>query len=317
VRVLVTGANGFVGRALVETLRSSDVDVICAVRGDGLKPNAGPTVSGDLCTIDDWQRRLAGVDSVIHLAARAHVTRETARDPLAVFRANNVQPTLRLFRECQTSEVRRFVFVSSIGVNGVATTDRPFRHDDVPHPTEPYAFSKWEAERGLKELSAGGVTELVILRPALVYGPHAKGNFLRLLRLVRSGCPLPFGSITAPRSVLSLTRLCSLLQLSIERAEAAGQVFLAADRETVSTRDLVVVMAKFMKRPSRLISVPPKLLSALGGMAGFGSEVKRLTSSLVVDAARTRDLLGWDTESNSNSDMQAMIDTFTGENHVA
>jgi nucleoside-diphosphate-sugar epimerase len=298
VRVLVTGANGFIGRALVERLSNSNVDVLRAGRGGGVDPNQG-------------------VDAVIHLAARAHVTRETARDPLAVFRANNVQPTLKLFGECQKYGVRRFVFVSSIGVNGIATTDRPFRHDDVPHPTEPYAVSKWEAECGLKELSAGGVTELVIVRPTLVYGPHAKGNFLRLLRLVRSGLPLPFGSITAPRSILSLTRLCNLLQLCIERVEAAGQVFLAADRETVSTRDLVVAMAELMKRPSRLISVPPALLSALGGIAGFGSEVKRLTSSLVVDASRTRGLLGWDPESNSNSDMQTMIDTFTSENHVA
>jgi nucleoside-diphosphate-sugar epimerase len=277
-----------------------------------------PTLAwGDLRASVNWQRDLANVDALVHLAARAHVTSDRARDPIGEFRAVNVQPALRLFKECQSAGVRRFVFVSSIGVNGVVTGNKPFQFDDIPNPTEPYAVSKWEAERGLQQLAEFGDTELVIVRPALVYGPRVKGNFLRLLKLIKAGWPLPFGSLTAERSILSLSALCDLLRRCIDHREAAGQVLLAADRDPVSTRDLILAIANLMNRRARLVRVAPRILKVLGRIAGLGVEVNRLTGSLIVNASRTRQLLDWDAGSSSDYDLRRMVDDFVRVNHVA
>jgi nucleoside-diphosphate-sugar epimerase len=318
-RVLVTGADGFIGRALVQSLHESDMTVVGAVRNlDAQAAVQVPTVAwGDLRATMNWQRGLAHVDALVHLAARAHVTDERARDPLGEFRAVNVQPTLRLFKECQSAGVGRFVFVSSIGVNGVTTGNKPLQFDDIPNPTEPYAISKWEAERGLRELAEFGDTELVIVRPTLVYGPRVKGNFLRLLKLIRAGWPLPFGSLTAERSILSLTALCNLLRLCIDHRDAAGQVLLAADRDPVSTRNLILAVANLMNRRARLVRVAPRILKVLGGIAGLGVEVSRLTGSLIVNSSRTRQLLNWDAGSSSDYDLRRMVDDFVRENNVA
>jgi nucleoside-diphosphate-sugar epimerase len=295
-------------------MHESGASVVAAVRQHGTPAQARlKTVCvGDLRAWQDWGAALANVDAVIHLAARAHVTAERASDPLDEFRAANVKPTINLFRACQTSGVKRFVFVSTVGVNGVATQGRPFQDGDAPNPTEPYAISKWEAEQALNGLASRGGTELVIVRPTLIYGPSAKGNFLRLMRLVDSGWPLPLGAVTATRSILSLTSFCDLLAKCIHHRSAAGQMFLAADLMPVLTRDLIVTIADLMTRSARLVRVAPWLLKRLGKLSGFGAEIDRLVASLEVDSSRTRKLLDWNGDANFERDMRRMVDEFLG-----
>jgi nucleoside-diphosphate-sugar epimerase len=310
--VLITGADGFVGRELTRSMHEAGASVVAAVRQHGTHAQAGvKTVCvGDLREWINWHATLANVDAVIHLAARAHVVAERASDPLDAFRETNVKPAINLFSACQALGVKRFIFVSTIGVNGVATQERPFQDGDVPNPTEPYAISKWEAEQTLNGLASRGGTELVIVRPSLIYGPSAKGNFLRLMRLVNSGWPLPLGAVTATRSILGLTNFCDLLAKCIDHGAAAGHIFLAADRKPILTRDLIVTIAELMKRRARLVRIAPRILTRLGHLSGFGAEIDRLTASLEVDSSRTRTLLDWNDDGNFERDMQGMVAEF-------
>jgi nucleoside-diphosphate-sugar epimerase len=309
---MVTGAEGFVGRELVAAMGQSKLPVLAVVRADTTKaPLSVETFRiGDLRQSPAWSNAMVGVDAVVHLAGRAHVTDEHAPNPIEEFRAVNVRPTLELFKSCQSAGVRRFIFVSSIGVNGIKTVGKPFDVGDEPRPTEPYAVSKWEAEQGLRAIKAKTGTDLVIVRPSLIYGPGAKGNFLRLLRLVHSGLPLPFGAVTAARSILSLASFCDLLIRCVRHPDAAGQVLLAADVEPVTTRDIVVAMSDYMSRRPRLISLSPFYLNLLGRLSGFGAEISRLSSSLEVDSSAARRILGWSANSNFQYDMKRMVDSF-------
>jgi nucleoside-diphosphate-sugar epimerase len=309
---MVTGAEGFVGRELVLAMGQSKLPVLAVVRANHRRvPVSVETFRiGDLRQTPAWSNALVGVDTVVHLAGRAHVTAERAPNPIEAFRAINVGPTLELFQSCQSAGVRRFIFVSSIGVNGIKTVGKPFDVGDEPNPTEPYAVSKWEAERGLLALNANKGTDLVIIRPSLIYGPGAKGNFLRLLRLVHSGLPLPFGAVTGARSILSLASFCDLLVRCVRHPDAAGQVFLAADAEPVTTRDIVVAMSDFMGRRPLLIAIPPFYLNMFGRLLGFGAEISRLSSSLEVDSSAASRILGWNPVSNFQYDMKRMVDSF-------
>jgi nucleoside-diphosphate-sugar epimerase len=295
-------------------MHEAGASVLAAVRQQSAhRPEGVETVCiGDLREWWGWHATLTNVDAVIHLAARAHVIAEKASDPLAAFREANVKPTANLFKACQAVGVKRFVFVSTIGVNGVATEEKPFQEGDAPNPTEPYAISKWEAEQELSALASRGATELVIVRPALVYGPGAKGNFLRLMRLVNSGWPLPLGAVTATRSILSVTNLCDLLGRCAHHTAAAGQVFVAADREPILTRDLMVTIALLMKRRARLVRIAPRLLVRIGHLSGFGAAIDRLTASLEVDSSRARKLLDWNGDGNMERDMRRMVGDFLG-----
>jgi nucleoside-diphosphate-sugar epimerase len=309
---MITGAEGFVGRELVVAMRQSELSVLAIVRADHAQvPTSVETLQvGDMRDSPDWSKALDGVDTVVHLAGRAHVIAEHARNPIEAFRAMNVAPTLKLFQACQSAGVRRFIFVSSIGVNGTKTIGKPFEVGDEPNPSEPYAVSKWEAEQGLRGLKADRGTDLVIVRPSLIYGPGAKGNFLRLLRLVHSGLPLPFGAVTAARSILSLAGFCDLLIRCVRCQDAAGQVFLAADAKPITTRDIVVAISDLMSRRALLISISPPHLNVLGRLVGMGTEVSRLTSSLEVDSSAARLILGWSPTSNFQYDMKRMVDSF-------
>ena len=317
--VLITGADGFVGRVLVPTMQVAGMRVVAVTRRPGARTLDGvlTVCIEDIRKIVDWDRMLTEVDVVIHLAARAHVIAESAGDPLQEFRDTNVTPTLNLFRACQRARVSRFVFVSTIGVNGLVSHRNEFRATDIPDPQEPYSVSKWQAERGLMDLAAQGETKVVTIRPTLVYGPGAKGNFLRLMRLIRSGWPLPLGAICAKRSILSVTSLCELLLKASQCREAEGRIFLAADPTPIRTRDLVIGLSALMGRPARLVRIDPRILVGLGRIVGFGPEMDRLTAPLVVDSTPARELLDWNDDGNSARDMKRMVDDFLGKNHVA
>lgn len=290
-KILVTGANGFVGSALCQALEAAGIDHTAAMRVDNGGPRA--RVVGELDGATDWRAALAGCDTVIHLAARVHVMDERAADPLALFRKVNVDATLHLAREALAHGVRRFVYVSSVKVNGEASGARPFSASDTPAPCDPYGLSKLEAEQGLLALAAGSALEVVIVRPPLVYGPGVKANFLQLIKLVRKGVPLPFALVRNRRSMVALGNLVDLLLLVARHANAPGKVFMVSDGADLSTPQLIAAMAAALGRPPRLWPVPAALLRGGARLLGKGAVADRVLGSLQVDIGPTCAALGW------------------------
>ena len=289
--ILVTGATGFLGRAVVDHLIARGRAVRAAVRTDA---GPGAVAVGDLSVDTDWSVALTGIDTVVHCAARAHVMRETSDDPLALFRAVNTEATAALARQAVAAGVRRFVFISSIGVNGAATDGVPFRHDDPPHPHSPYAVSKHEAELALHAIAAGTGLEVVVIRPPLITGPDPKGNLATLNRVIAKGLPLPFGLVTRNRrDLVSRDTLCRLIDTVIDHPAAAGQTFLVSDGAPLSTRALLERMAADEGRSITLLPVPPAFLSLPLRLLGKGAMASQLFGDLEVDIAHTRQTLGW------------------------
>ena len=285
-RVLVTGAAGFVGTAVCAHLRARGHDVIAAARA----ASPGGTAVGDFVDAD-WDRMLEArpdSDAVVHLAALAH--RPTGPGEADYERAN-VEVTRRLVEAAKRRRLRRLVFVSSVKVNGEATSDRPFTDADPARPEDAYGRSKWAAEQVVGAASPD--IETVILRPPLVYGPGVKANFLALLRVVDRGWPLPLASVRNRRSLLSLANLAAAIEVSLEHPALAGGTFLIADGEDVSTPELVRRIAQAMDRPARLVPCPPGLLAFAARLAGRGDAARRLTGSLCIDGRRFRALTGW------------------------
>ncbi|MDD2923600.1 SDR family oxidoreductase [Rhodoferax sp.] len=290
--ILVTGANGLIGRALCARLQLEGEVVRAAVRTSESIP--GAFVVGDIHASTDWSTALTGVSVVVHLAARVHVMDDTAEDPMAEFRRVNVDGTLNLARQAVAAGVKRFVFVSSIKVNGEFT--RPgvvFRESDVPDPQDNYAISKYEAEQGLRAIAEATGLELVIIRPPLVYGPGVKANFDALMRVVVKGWPLPLGAVHNQRSLIALDNLVDFLMTCISHPQSAGQTFLVSDGKDLSTSELVRGLAQALGVPVRLLPVPVWTLQLIGGLIGKGGAVQRLCANLQVDSAKSRNLLGW------------------------
>lgn len=287
--VLVTGANGFIGVRLVQYLSAHEVAVRRSSRGIG---DDIDVVSGDIDANTDWSSALAGVACVVHLAARAHVTSAAGAEELSEFRRVNTDGCLNLAAQAAAAGVARFVYLSSIGVNG-AFSRRPFNEQDTPDPVTPYAISKWEAEQGLHKIGEETAMEVVIIRPPLVYGPKAPGNFGRLERLLRSGLPLPLGGLRKQRSLVALDNLVSLIAVCIDSPRAANQTFLVCDGEDISTVELLRKMAKALGRTVILLPLPSRLLVALASLVGKQAEVRQLGASLQVDCSKARTLLGW------------------------
>jgi nucleoside-diphosphate-sugar epimerase len=294
--VLVTGASGFIGRALTTRLLGSGrFAVKASVRHPSslLSDGIEQVVTGDLGPDTNWQAALSGADIVVHLAARAHVLSESTVDPLAEFRRVNVDATMNLARQACAAAVRRFVFVSSIGVNGNSTTGAPFSERDAPRPQEAYAVSKHEAEQALRALPVECGLETVVIRPPLVYGPGAPGNFGRLCRLVQRAPLLPFGAVHNRRSLVALDNLVDFIVTCMEHPSGARETFLVSDGEDLSTADLIRRLARAMGRPPRLLPIPPSVLMAGATIVGRREMAQRLIGSLQVDISKARRILGW------------------------
>jgi nucleoside-diphosphate-sugar epimerase len=307
--VHITGCAGFVGKALcTELKRRSFLAFSGSDRGACLEnSNTGsqPYVAvEDIGPDTDWSNALTGADTVIHLAARAHVLRENAVDPLAEFRKVNRDGALNLAGQAVARGIRRFVFMSSIGVNGEITGDggstadarcmkSAFSEDNQAQPHSAYAVAKWEAEQGLVEIARKSGMELVILRAPLVYGPGVKGNFERLVRLIYRGVPLPFGLVRNQRSFIAMGNLVDLLLRCAIEPAAGNQLFVISDGDDVSTPDLVRRIARVLNKPARLLPVPVGMMRLGAACMGKSKMFQQLCGSLVVDSAKVRRVLGW------------------------
>ena len=296
-RVLVTGPSGFVGKVLVQRLLAdAATQVVAAARYATASGNPRVTcfAVGDIGPTTDWAAALERADVVVHLAARVHVMHDRSTDPLAEFRNANVAATLELARQAARAGVRRFIYISSIKVNGEFTlAGRPFRADDRPAPTDPYAVSKHEAESGLRQLTTDTQMQVVVVRPPLVYGPGVSANFRNMMDWLQRGRPLPLGAVDNLRSLVGVDNLCDLITACTRHPDAAGQTFLASDDEDISTPDLLRRLGSALGRPARLLPLPAVLLRAGLTALGQRSVGLRLCSSLQVDVGPTRALLGW------------------------
>ena len=292
-KILVTGGSGFVGRNLLpELLKNGDYCVRQVVRKSSLAFSHDVFIINDLTADIDWTDAFKDIDCVIHLAARAHKKDSCSRNQVNLFDEINLKATVNLVKQAANFGIKRFIFMSSIGVNGTYNST-PFTESDLPNPTEPYAISKLGAERALWGVQQETGIELVIIRPPLIYGYEAPGNFGRLSRLISIGMPLPLGSIRNKRTFIGIDNLIHLVITCINHPCAANQVFVAGDDQDVSTTQLLEIMASAMGKPSRLVMFPASLLLLCGSLVGKKSVAERLVGSLQVDASKAKKLLGW------------------------
>jgi len=311
--ILVTGATGFVGGALVRRLATDPAyeELVVAVRSrTELRIEGVRQVQvGDLLPTTDWGPSLQGVDTVVHCAARVHVMQDDSTDPMQAYREVNVNGTLSLARQAAEAGVRRFVFVSSIKVNGESTQlGSPFTADDVPGPLDPYGVSKLEAEKGLRDIEVQTSMEVVVVRPPLVYGPGVKANFAAMMRWVERGIPLPLGAIHNARSMVALGNLVDLLVTCQKHPAAAGHTFLVSDGQDVSTTELLRRTAKAMRKKALLLPVPALVLEWGASMLGKRDLAQRLCGSLQVDMEKTRHLLGWNPPLTLDQGLQRAVE---------
>ena len=298
--VLVTGASGFVGAALCASLQSSEWRVLGAVRK--LNPaelnrkiTYKEVITGDISIETDWLESLRDVTHVVHLAARVHVMHDKSGDPIAEFRKINVAATVSLAKRAASVGVRRFIYLSSIKVNGEFTeVGRPFTADDATAPEDPYGISKFEAEVALRQIAHETGMEVVIIRPPLVYGPGVKANFESMMRWLKRGVPLPLGALTQnKRSMVALGNLVDLITVCLNHPAASNQIFLVSDGEDLSTADLLQRTATALGVNARLFSVPPIVLKSLAKLLGKEAVYQRLCGSLQIDMTKTQQLLDW------------------------
>ena len=295
-KILITGITGFVGAALCKQLRQNDHMLSGTTRTANL--GAGPE-SVPLYHIPeigpdtDWSQALSGAEIVIHLAARVHVMKDRAVDPLAEFRRVNTDGTLRLAEQAAAAGVKRFIFLSTTKVTGELSPPSGFSETDPARPEDGYGVSKWEAEQALLEISKTTSMEVVILRPPLVYGPGVKGNFLTLLKAVDRGTVLPLGAIQNQRSLIYVGNLADVIVTATTHADAANQTFFVSDEGTVSTTSLIENIAASLNKKPRLINLPPGLLKFAGALTGKSGAIQRLIGSLTVDSGKIRSLLNW------------------------
>lgn len=296
-RVVVTGAAGFIGRHLCSALKKSGFQVLACIMEPGQKAalpeGVEVFVSGNIHGDSDWRSVLVKDDVIVHLAARVHVMRESAPDPLTEFRKVNTEGTTNLALQAAAVGAKRFVFMSTVGVNGNNSGERAYTEGDIPRPHNDYSISKYEAEEALRRISAETGLEVIVLRAPLVYGAGNPGNFLSLLSFVNKGIPLPLASVRNAKSFLYIGNLISAIQLCCTHTAAAGNTYLVSDKEVISTPELLRKLARALGRPSRLFPFPQALLLAAGRLTGKSAALERLIGSLSVDAGKIRKDLGW------------------------
>jgi nucleoside-diphosphate-sugar epimerase len=316
-KVLVTGATGFIGRALIN-LFDTDTLVVALRNRVGALPEAINQIEvGELSKSTIWTLAFKDIDTVIHVAGRAHVANDRGIDPISEFRRVNTDATLALAQNAANKGVRRFIFVSSIGVNG-NNNSQAFTESDRVNPQEYYAISKYEAEEGLLKLAEETGMEVVIVRPPLVYGPNAPGNFGSLVNWVNKEVPLPFGSIHNQRSLVALDNLVDFIALCADREKspkAANQVFLISDCEDVSTTQLLQKVAKAFNKKAFLLPIPVWLMTFVAKILGKGDVANRLFGSLQVDSSKARDLLGWKPITTMDEQLQKTAQAYLSEKH--
>ena len=307
-KVLLTGASGFVGRAVLEKISTHSVVLLARKPVAGLK---NKTIIKDIDEHVDFSDALDGINVVIHCAARVHVMKDDCSDPLEAYMKVNTRGTMALAEQAAKSGVRRFIFISTIKVNGEETFDKPFTAADKRQPQDDYGRSKSIAEEQLMALSEKTGMEVVIIRPPLVYGPKVKANFASLLKVVSKGLPLPFGCITNnKRSIVFIDNLVDLIVRTIEHPRAANRVFLVSDGEDLSTRGLIEKMASGQTKKPLLLPIPVSLLNALGTITGKASTISRLTGSLQLDISETCKLLTWQPPFKTEQALTATIKSF-------
>jgi nucleoside-diphosphate-sugar epimerase len=294
-KVLVTGASGFVGSALCAYLAAKSHTVRGAIRSTprNLLPRVEYRSVSDMSIGANWSGALENINAVVHCAARVHVMDESSVDPLTAFREVNVKGTACLAEQAVDSGVKRFIYISSIKVNGEATRYHPFKAEDKPAPEDPYGISKWEAEQALREIAKKTGLEVVVIRPPLVYGPGVRANFLRLMKGIMLGVPLPLGAIKNRRSMVALDNLVDLIETCLNNPQAVNQTFLVSDGDDLSTKDLFQRTAMALGRPVRLIPIPVSLLWATARLLGKSDFAQRLCGSLQVDISNARNRLSW------------------------
>lgn len=294
--ILVTGANGFIGKPVWSELVKAGFQVKCAVRklNHPINKHCTKIVEvGDIGPETDWTNALKSITTIVHLAARVHMMKDSAIEPLSEFRKMNVNATEHLATMAAKAGVKRLVFMSTVKVNGEQTRDKPFTESDLPHPDDPYAISKWEAEQALLKVSNETGLEVVILRPPLVYGPGVQANFLRLLQIVDRNIPLPFLNIKNKRSFIYLGNLVDAIIACCTHPNAKGETFLVSDGEDASTAELVRMIAIAMGKKAKLFPFPQSLLSIIGTLTGKKAELNRLFGSLCIDSSKIRKVLNW------------------------
>lgn len=296
-KILVTGANGFVGSALIAQLALQGYQLLAHSRAkvQPSMPNQDiGTVDGAFENIAEWQHSLAGCHAVVHTAARVHQVQDASSNPLQDYRLVNVNHSLSVARAAHQQGIKRFIYLSSIKVNGEWTqADQPFTADRAPAPVDPYGISKHEAEQALMQLAKETGMEVVIIRPPLIYGPGVKANFFSMMRWLNRGVPLPLGAIHNHRSLLGLGNLLDLVMVCLAHPHAANQTFLASDGHDVSTTELLTMMGQALGKPARLVKVPQTWLETAAQLVGRPGIAQRLCGNLAVDISKTRNLLGW------------------------
>jgi nucleoside-diphosphate-sugar epimerase len=313
-KVLVTGASGFVGRAVCQYLADSEISIRKVVRQrPDHQENQDCHVIEDINIQTDWSQALRQIDSIVHLAARAHIMKDTSSSPLNEFRRINVEGTINLARQAARANVRRFIFISSIKVNGEKTEGKGFTENDSPAPEDPYGISKYEAEQGLRQVAKESGLDVVILRPPLMYGPFVKANFYQLMNMVYSGWPLPLGRISNQRSLLYVGAFANAIKTCLTHPNATGKTFLVSDGKSLSTCELITKLAQFLNRPPRLLNVPVSWMRLGGKFLGKSPVVDRLTSSLVINNSKIQQELNWSSPYSVDLGIQKTAEWFLAD----